>query len=146
MSANTHLMTWVTRDTKERFAALAHQQNTTDSAFLKRMVEASIRTVNVVEAIPKPMEPIAASGRLSVRLRSDDFLLLRERATSRGLPTGTYVTYLIRSHLRCLAPLPDNELAALKRAIAEISAIGRNLNQIAWAVNLGGPTAGWSPG
>lgn len=145
MNGNTHLMTWVPRETKERFTALARQQGTTESALLKRMVETSLGTVNV-EMIPTPIEPIGTSGRVSVRLRSDDLLLLRERARARGLPTGTYVSYLIRSHLRRLAPLPDAELAALKRAVAEISAIGRNLNQMARATNLGERPGGPSRG
>jgi hypothetical protein len=38
---------------------------------------------------------------------------------------------LVRSHSRSLAPLPDAELKTLKHAIRGISAIGRNLNQIA---------------
>jgi hypothetical protein len=33
--------------------------------------------------------------------------------------------------------MPSAELAALKRSIAEVGAIGRNLNQIARAVNRG---------
>jgi amidase len=79
-----------------------------------------------------------------VRLRVDDLLLLRERAENRQMPTATYVSLLIRSHLRRLAPLPTQELMALKRSIAEVGALGRNLNVIAHALNRGeladGPT------
>jgi hypothetical protein len=71
------------------------------------------------------------------RARSDDLLVLRERAKARAMPTSTYVSLLVRSHLRALTPLPTAELEALKRSVAEISAIGRNLNQIARAVNQG---------
>ncbi len=50
---------------------------------------------------------------------------------------ATYVSVLVRAHLRTLVPLPKDELAALKRAIAELGAVGRNLNQITRAVNQG---------
>jgi hypothetical protein len=80
---------------------------------------------------------VAATGKISVRLRPDDLLTLREPATARGVPTGTYVSFLIRSHLRSLPPLLAQELAALKSSLAELSAIGRNLNQIAHALNRG---------
>jgi hypothetical protein len=40
-------------------------------------------------------------------------------------------------HLRSLAPLPQEELLALKRTLAELGSIGRNLNQIARAANQG---------
>jgi len=86
---------------------------------------------------PDFVEPVSATGRLSIRLRSDDLLLLRERARAREMPTSAYVSLLIRSHLRALTLLPIVELVALKRSVAEIGAIGRNLNQIARAVNQG---------
>lgn len=47
------------------------------------------------------------------------------------MPTATYSSFPMRSHLRALAPLPDRELTALTMAIAELGAIGRNLNRVA---------------
>jgi hypothetical protein len=41
------------------------------------------------------------------------------------------VSVLTRAHLRLLAPLPKEELLALKHTIGELGSIGRNLNQIA---------------
>jgi hypothetical protein len=77
-----------------------------------------------------------------VRLRAEDRLLLDARAEARGLRPATYVSVLVRSHLRQLAPLPKDELLALKRSIAELATIGRNINQIAKAVNEGGRAPG----
>jgi hypothetical protein len=77
-----------------------------------------------------------------IRLRPDDQILLRERAASRGLAPATYVSVLVRAHLRALAPLPKEELLALKKVIAELGGVGRNLNQIARAANQGGPVTG----
>ena len=141
MSSNTHLRTWVSRETKDRFSAIARAQGASESALLKRLVEALIGTGVTVESTLPPVDSVPQSGRITVRLRPDDLLLLRERATARGMPTATYVSLLVRSHLRRLAPLPDAELKALKYAIGELSAIGRNLNQIARAVNVGDGTA-----
>ena len=76
-------------------------------------------------------------ARLYVRLRPEDRLLLHERATARGMAPATYVSVLVRAHLRSLAPLPKEELMALKRSVAELGAFGRNLNQIARTVNQG---------
>jgi hypothetical protein len=64
-------------------------------------------------------------------------MLLCERATARGMRSATYVSVLVRSHLRNLTPLPKEELTALKRSVADLGAIGRNLNQIARAANQG---------
>ncbi len=72
-----------------------------------------------------------------IRLDTDDQLLLRERAAARGIAPATYVSVLTRAHLRSLAPLPKEELLALKRTLTELGIIGRNLNQIAHAANQG---------
>ena len=137
MSGNKHLKAWVSRETKERFTEFARGQGVSESALLKRVIEALIGGNEVRNATLAPLEQVPASERLSVRLAVDDLLLLRERARSRGIPSATYVSLLVRSHLRNLSPIPDNELKVLQQAIGQVSAIGRNLNQIARAVNAG---------
>lgn len=123
---------------------MAQAQGLSESALLRRLVEFSLEATGAVETSSlQPVEPVATGGRISVRLRQDDLMLLRERALARQLPTSTYVSYLVRSHLRAQAPLPNAELKALRRSVAEVGAIGRNINQIARAVNQqqwpGGP-------
>jgi len=55
---------------------------------------------------------------------------------------ATYVSVLTRSHLRRLAPLPKDELLALRQTIGELAAIGRNINQIAKIANQEGRLPG----
>ena len=91
---------------------------------------------------PDAAESVARAGRrvrLYVRLRPDDQLLLRERAAARRMATATYVSVLVRAHLRQLAPLPADELRALNRVVADLGAIGRNLNQMARATHPAAP-------
>jgi hypothetical protein len=130
-----HLTTWVDRQLKEQFSTAAHAQGMSESALLRRLVEASLPRMHAADESGGPLKPLPEGWRISVRLRADDLLLLRERALARELPASTYVSLLVRSHLRSVAPLPTPELAALKRSLAEVGAIGRNLNQIARAVN-----------
>jgi hypothetical protein len=98
------------------------------------------------ESIPGPTS--AGSGNngagkpMLVRLTVEDRLLLDARAEARGIRPATYASVLLRSHLRQLAPLPKDELLALKRSIAELGSIGRNINQIARAVSGGGEVPG----
>jgi hypothetical protein len=74
---------------------------------------------------------------LTVRIRPDDQLLLRERAAARGMAAATYVSVLTRSHLRSLAPLPRAEWLTLERIVTELSKLGRNINQITRAASRG---------
>jgi Bacterial mobilisation protein (MobC) len=147
MSDCTQLKTWVTKETKDRFAAVARHQGLSDSALLKRLVGLMLQTANAGQMAPNAsVSRSAPESRLTVRLRADDQLLLRERAAARAMPAATYVSVLIRAHLRSLAPLPKEELLAFKRVISELGRIGRNLNQIAHAANQGQRVAGPGPG
>ena len=138
MSDGTHLTTWVTRETKERFAAVARHQGLSDSALLKRLVELMLRSASAGEAgTPGDVGRTSRESRLTVRIRPDDQLLLRERASARGMAAATYVSVLTRAHLRSLAPLPKAEWLMLEKIVSELSKLGRNINQIVRATNQG---------
>jgi hypothetical protein len=142
MSDGTHLTAWVSHKTKERFAALARQRDVSESALLKHLVEMMLQTANTDVHADTTDAAARRAMRLSIRLRPDDQLLLRERARARGMPAATYVSVLTRAHLRALSPLPKEELLALRRTVSELGSIGRNLNQIARSANQGERASG----
>jgi hypothetical protein len=135
----------VAPETKARLRALAEQHRVTESALLKRLVETTV-LIQAEGAMrmesADPIEPVARNARVFVRLRPEDHVLLRERAAGRGMATATYASIVLRSHLRAVAPFPERVLVELKRAVAELGAIGRNLNQIARIANQTGRIAG----
>jgi Bacterial mobilisation protein (MobC) len=138
MSDGTHLTTWVTRETRERFAAVARHQGLSDSALLKRLVELLLQSATAAElGTPGGEERNSRDSRLTVRIRPDDQLLLRERAAARGMAAATYLSVLTRSHLRSLAPLPKAEWLMLEKIVTELGKLGRNINQITRAANRG---------
>src|SRR5438309_68527 len=108
MSDGTQLKTWVSRETKQRFSAFARHQGLSDSALLKRMIDLALQSANLAwgASAVAVREFASRAARVTVRLRADDQLLLRERASARGMAPATYVSVLVRSHLRSLAPLP----------------------------------------
>lgn len=123
--------------------ALAGRQGLTESALLKRLVDAALGIAgSSASTIGAPIESPGRDARVYVRLRPDDHVLLRERAASRGMASATYVSMLVRAHLRALTPLPDRELIELKRSLAEVGFMGRNLNQLARVANQTGHVAG----
>jgi hypothetical protein len=134
----------VSPQTKARLGALARQHQLTESALLQRLVEvALLQSPGLTEEEPvRPVEPARRGSRLYVRLRPDDHVLLRERAAARGLATATYASMVLRVHLRSVTPLPDRELAELKRLVGALGIIGRNLNQIARVANQTGTVSG----
>lgn len=132
-------------ETKARFRRLAEQQQMTESGLLKRLVDSAVRGVGDIDAdVLKSSGRRLRGSRTNVRLHPADKLLLSERAASRQMAVATYISVLVRAHLRNLSPLPKAELLALKQSVAEIGAIGRNLNQLTRLAHqgAGGPTRG----
>ncbi len=139
MAADALVRCRVSSETKALLQNIAAHEQVTESALVRHVLEILVRT-SATESltIGKRDDTGLRAERLSIRLAPDDRLLLCDRAAARGMPSATYVAILVRSHLRKLTPLPVEELAALKRSIAELGAVGRNLNQIARALNAGG--------
>src|SRR5260370_29444919 len=85
MSDGAHLTTWVDRETKTRFAAVARHQGLSDSALLRRLIDTMLQAGSA----PNGAATDGRAGRVSrfsIRLRPDDQILLRERAAARGMP------------------------------------------------------------
>jgi hypothetical protein len=152
MAATEILKTRVTPETKARVAEITQAELLTEAVWLRRIVvkelqenrtnsvrqEATARHAGSTLARRGPCsKDVGPASRVYMRMRREDHLLLHERAAARGMASATYVSVLVRSHLRALTPLPKDELAALKQAVGELGAIGRNLNQITRAVNQG---------
>lgn len=152
MNCTELLKARVTSETKLQVQAIANRELLSEAAWLKRVVMKEIRSIersatgavgnHVAEAHGISRNSEGRSRPVYVRLSDEDRLLLESRAGARGMRPATYVSVLARAHLRALTPLPKDELLALKRAIGELAAIGRNINQITKAANEGGKLPG----
>ena len=145
----------VTPELKDRVRAIAEREMLTETAWLKRLVLREVQAISAAdEGHVRQLGEARRSGQgatkqrvhapVLVRLRHEDRLLLAARAEARGMRAASYSAVLIRSHLRQIALLPDEEYRALKQSISELVAIGRNLNQIARLANQAGraPSSG----
>jgi hypothetical protein len=133
----------VSSETKALLQRIAEREHVTETALVRQLLETLVRTSAAGTSERSTFDDAELrAARISIRLSPDDRQLLCERANARGMPSATYVAVLVRSHLRKLTPLPTEELAALKRSIAELGAIGRTLNQIARTLDAGGRLEG----
>ena len=156
MGCSEFLKARVSPETKLQANAVAERELLSEATWLKRLVLREIRACDdasdgergpcradgVHRSTKEARDPNGRGRPILVCLRAEDRLLLDARSEARGMRPATYVSVLIRSHLRQLAPLPKDELLALKRCIGELASIGRNINQIAKAVNEGGRAPG----
>jgi hypothetical protein len=129
----------VTLQTKERVRRVADLEGITESALLRQLLEVMLRKVDPVGAPTlTPPERVNRNARLNLRLEPQDWRVLKERSKARSMASATYASLALRSHLRGGAPLPKAEYLALTHSIEGLAAVGRNLNQIARALNRGG--------
>jgi hypothetical protein len=141
--SNTHILrTRLPATTHTVVEAIARQQQLTESAWLRRLIETTLQSSGVVLPAFEAKDEATRQARLMIRLLPDDQALLHARAKARGMPVATYASVVIRSHLHGVAPLPKEERALLNQAIGQLTAIGRNLNQIARLANQGGRVVG----
>jgi hypothetical protein len=155
MACTEFLKARVSPEIKFRVKAVADRELISEATWLKRLVLREIRACDAdqggesetyrAEGNRRPVRaahgPSGCGKPMLVRLRIEDRLLLDARAEARGMPPATYASVLLRSHMRQLTPLPKEELLTLKRSIALLASIGRNINQIAKAANQGGRIA-----
>jgi hypothetical protein len=142
MAASPCIQCRVDPQLKLRLQAMAVERGLTESAVLKRLVVAAIGMPPASDARVPAVESIGPRARVYVRLRRSDHAQLRARAAGRGLASATYVSMLVRTHLRNVPPLPDRELAELRNAAGALGAVGRNLNQIARVAHQTGRVEG----
>jgi hypothetical protein len=156
MNCTETLKAHVSPEIKLQVRLVAEREFVSEAAWLKRLVLREIRASDGTPSGEREPRCADTSNRRSggvglgascgkpvlVRLQAEDRLLLDARAEARGMRSATYIAVMVRSHLRRLAPLPKDELLALKRSIGELVSIGRNINQIAKAVNEGGRPPG----
>jgi hypothetical protein len=95
----------VSQETKALLQSIAAREQITESALVRQLLETLVRTsATESRASVRSNDAESRAERLSIRLLLDDRLLLRDRATARGMPSATYVAVLVRSHLRKLTP------------------------------------------
>ena len=135
--SRSSITAWPTPGQKTGFAALALNRGLSQSKLLGLLIDSVLERNPIDEDGDKRHGEAGEGDRITLRLRPGDGQWLRLRAQRRGMKYTTYAAALIRAHLRLDPPMPLDELARIERSLAEISAIGRRLNQIAGAVREG---------
>jgi len=115
---------------KATFAALAARRGMTESALVNLLVDAVLDRNPIDSASDDRGLPSPCAGRVSLRLRPGDLARVRARAAARGMKPASYLSALIRAHVRYHSPLPVAELNALKLAVNHLSAVSRRLNEL----------------
>lgn len=128
------LATTVDPSVEAEFLIRANQVNLSKHEFLRELVYAFLLQPRLYPALV-PDSRSANTEHLSVRL----FIFLadqvRERGAHKGMSASRWMAALIQSHLMREPVLDDKQIEILRESNNELRMIGRNLNQIARAMN-----------
>ncbi|ELV8541100.1 plasmid mobilization relaxosome protein MobC [Salmonella enterica] len=124
----------VTPELKEKWQTFCHERGVSESDMLGLLLEKV--TAGVVPNEAKGLEE-PRSDKVTIRLSPNDIHNMTERAKAEGFPSRTtWLTNLVLATLSKEPVLTDAEVNALRGSNRELAAIGRNLNQIARALNV----------
>jgi hypothetical protein len=114
---------------KARFTLLARQLGLSESALALNAIRALLdRDEQWLDRQPAlKWEQVAASDRITIRLRPGDGLEVIRRATKRDMKAATYISALVRAHITANPPLAAAEVNALKTAILVLANLGAML-------------------
>lgn len=123
-------------DTHGRFVALAKRRRVSESELLRQAVNALLGQGAEVAAPPAQLVPEdAEQDRVTVRLPAFLMKAARARAKARGMALSRWLAALAQSNLAAQPVLAGDELLLVEASNRELGAIGRNINQIARALN-----------
>ena len=120
---------------KKRFHRKAKESDMTESELLRAVVMVIIDDAND-DNLPVAVD-LEKSDTERVRLRLPRFLMdaVREKAKAKGMAPNRWLGALVQSNLTKQPVMSDAELMALQASSRELAAIGRNINQMAKALN-----------
>ena len=131
----------VDEDLKSLFLQKAEERNLSESELLRKVVLdffAQEKNKDDVEDVLKVVEPDAENAeneKMTIRLPRFLVDAAKERAKAKGIATSRWIAALVQSSLMQKPVMVDQALNELRANIRELNAIGRNINQMARALN-----------
>jgi len=132
------LKTFVDEEPKQLFKKLSNERGLSESELLRSIVLEAIRKTPFTESAQSELQPNperTESERITVRMPGFLMNAAKDRATAKGMVPSRWIAALAQSNLARKPVMADHELLALKANIRELTAIGRNINQMARALN-----------
>lgn len=132
------LITKVDEDLKKLFQKHCRKDGLSEAELLRSIViDAIIKKPLVESAQPdlKPDPDRTEPERITVRMPGFLMDAAKEKGREKGMAPSRWIAALVQSNLARQPVMADQELLALKANIRELTAIGRNINQMARALN-----------
>ncbi|MDB5728373.1 MAG: hypothetical protein JWQ00_1578 [Noviherbaspirillum sp.] len=131
----TTILARIDTDSRARFRKMAGAHGLSESELLRSLV---LRQIDTGGFVASPVAPDPKESDLApMTVRMPRFLMkaAKDRAKAKGMAPSRWVAALVQSNLTREPVMSEAELVALEESNRELAAIGRNINQIARALN-----------
>lgn len=119
---------------KEAWAAFCKSHNVSEATMLRDMI-AHVTKGQV--PIKRPDYQVGATNQIKIRLNDEGLAVLDDKAMREGYRSRAgWTIAVVLAALNREPVLTDLEIAVLRESNRELAAIGRNLNQVARALNI----------
>lgn len=129
------LKTLVDESTQEKFIEAAKQQGLKPAELLRLLI---IKSTGEKQENNDPIELDTSNAELAkMTIRLPQFLeeAAKQRGKTKGMAASRWIAALVQSNLMTSPVLTEKEIIAVQESNRQLAAIGRNLNQIARALN-----------
>ena len=124
---------------KARLRALAMCAGMSESALalvaIRRLLDPDGKASQTTTPV---IERLAATDRITIRLRPGDGAVITRRAAARGMKVSAYLAALVRAHVRSSPPIPAKEFSALKASVTVLAGLGEVFARLARSPALAG--------
>ncbi len=133
----------VDEELKSLFLHKAEALNLSESELLRKVIleffaqeknKDKVEVEDVLTAV-EPEAENAVNEKMTIRLPRFLVDAAKEKAKAKGMATSRWIAALLQSSLMQKPVMVDQELTELRANIRELNAIGRNINQMARALN-----------
>jgi hypothetical protein len=132
------IKTSVSKEISDEFSKLAKSHGLSNASFLRVLIDERLKEV-VLDSEESKTEIIELSEierkKVSVILPLFVYKRAMIRGRAKGMKISRWITSIVQSNLTNEPVMTHNEIIHLNASIRELAAIGRNLNQIAKALN-----------
>lgn len=140
-STKPRLVARITEKQKADFDERAASHQMSSGALLEKLIETFLSTgqpsPSFLASVPVPKEePADVRRKIYPRLSSAEVEALQRLAQEMGWSKSKYMAQLFRVHLSGEPRFSEREMLELRQATLQLSAMGRNINQVARALNI----------
>ncbi len=135
MSELKRISAWVEKGLKDAFVKAAKAQGNTESGLLGLLIGTFLKRNPALPDHAADEDSETRTDRVTVRFTRNEGRDLQRLASVRGLKRSAYLGGLFRAHATRAPYFTDEEVGALRDANRQLAAVGRNVNQIAKALN-----------